>query len=143
MPETPVAASVSGCIAGIGMDLVRIDRIDRALDRHGDRFAEKILGPDELVTFHTRRQLSPARGVRYLATRFAVKEAFAKAIGIGVRLPMTLTRVQTLNTSNGRPILVIAPRLLEWYSARFGVAHVSITDESDLAAAYVIVERKA
>jgi holo-[acyl-carrier protein] synthase len=143
MSQTPVPPPAPpGCIAGIGMDLIRIDRIQRALERHGDRFAEKILGPEELVKFHARRQRDPARGVRFLATRFAVKEAFSKAIGLGIRLPMTWTRVQTLNAPGGRPILVIAPSLLEWYSPRFGAAHVSITDESDLAAAYVIVERK-
>jgi len=133
----------SGCIAGIGMDLLRIDRIERALARHGDRFAEKILGAEELLKFHARRARDPARGVRFLATRFAAKEAFSKAIGLGMRMPMTWTRVQTLNAPGGRPVLVIAPVLLEWYAPRFGVAHVSITDESDLAAAYVIVERKA
>lgn len=136
-PPTP-----PGSIAGIGMDLLRIDRIERALARHGDRFAEKILGPDELQKFHARRARDAARGVRFLATRFAAKEAFSKAIGLGMRMPMTWTRVQTLNAPGGRPILVIAPSLLEWYTPRFGAAHVSITDESDLAAAYVIVERK-
>jgi len=144
MSDTGVASDLPpGCIAGIGMDLLRIDRIATALTRHGDRFAEKILGSDELRVFHARRRLDPARGVRYLATRFAVKEAFSKAIGLGMRLPMTWTRVQTLNAENGRPILVIDASLLAWYSPRFGAAHVSITDESDLAAAYVIVERKA
>jgi holo-[acyl-carrier protein] synthase len=125
------------------MDLLRIERIERALARHGDRFAEKILGPEELVKFRARRARDPARGIRFLATRFAAKEAFSKAIGLGMRMPMTWTRVQTLNAPGGRPILVIAPSLLTWYSARFGAAHVSITDESDMAAAYVIVERKA
>ncbi|CAM4057574.1 holo-ACP synthase [Bordetella muralis] len=129
-------------IAGIGMDLLRIDRIERALARHGDRFAEKILGPEELQKFHARRARDAARGVRFLATRFAAKEAFSKAIGLGMRMPMTWTRVQVLNAPSGRPVLVIAPSLLEWYTPRFGVAHVSITDESDMAAAYVIVERK-
>lgn len=141
-PTNPTPAAPAS-IAGIGMDLLRIDRIERALARHGDRFAEKILGPDELLKFRARRARDPARGVRFLATRFAAKEAFSKAIGLGMRLPMTWTRVQTLNAPSGRPILVIAPSLLEWYTPRFGVAHVSITDESDLAAAYVIVERKA
>lgn len=141
LPEgaTPVAP---GAIAGIGLDLLRIDRIERALARHGDRFAEKILGPQELAKFHARRGRDPARGIRFLATRFAAKEAFSKAIGLGMRMPMTWRRVQTLNAPGGRPILVIAPSLLPWYSARFGAAHVSITDESDMAAAYVIVERK-
>ncbi|MBO9353481.1 holo-ACP synthase [Bordetella petrii] len=139
---TPTPAPAGG-IAGIGMDLLRIDRVERALARHGDRFAEKILGPEELQKFHARRARDAARGVRFLATRFAAKEAFSKAIGLGMRMPMTWTRLQTLNAPGGRPVLVMAPSLLEWYQPRFGAAHVSITDESDLAAAYVVVERKA
>ncbi|WP_419340613.1 holo-ACP synthase [Achromobacter sp. PD1] len=136
----PVAPA--GAIAGIGMDLLRIDRIERALARHGDRFAEKILGVEELQKFHARRARDPVRGLRFLATRFAAKEAFSKAIGLGMRMPMTWRRVQTLNASGGRPVLVIAPELLSWYEQRFGAAHVSITDESDMAAAYVVVECK-
>ncbi|WP_430795449.1 holo-ACP synthase [Achromobacter spanius] len=142
MPEPSSSATPPGAIAGIGMDLLRIDRIERALARHGDRFAEKILGVEELQKFHARRARDPVRGLRFLATRFAAKEAFSKAIGLGMRMPMTWRRVQTLNAPGGRPVLVIAPELLDWYEQRFGAAHVSITDESDMAAAYVVVERK-
>ena len=132
----------SAAIAGIGMDLLRVDRIERALARHGDRFATKILGPQEMDKFLARRARDPARGIRFLATRFAAKEAFSKAIGLGMRMPMTWTRVQTLNAPSGRPVLVIGPELQAWYDERFGAAHVSITDESDMAAAYVIVETR-
>jgi len=144
MSDVPSAAppAAAGCIAGIGMDLIRIERIERALARHGDRFAEKILGIEELQKFHARRRRDPARGVRFLATRFAAKEAFSKAIGLGMRMPMAWTRVQTLNAPSGRPVLVMAPALKAWYAARFGAAHVSITDESDMAAAYVVVEQR-
>ncbi|HTJ98694.1 MAG TPA: holo-ACP synthase [Bordetella sp.] len=136
-PIAPAAA-----IAGIGLDLIRIDRIERALARHGDRFAERVLGPQELEKFHARRARDAMRGVRFLATRFAAKEAFSKAIGLGMRMPMAWSRLQTLNAPGGRPVLVLAPPLLEWYAPRFGAAHVSLTDESDMAAAYVVVERK-
>lgn len=129
-------------IGGIGMDLLRIERIERVLARHGDRFVEKILGPEELLEFQARRARDPARGARFLATRFAAKEAFSKAVGLGMRMPMTWRRVQTLNAPGGRPVLAIAPELLTWYAQRFGAAHVSITDESDMAAAYVVVERR-
>ncbi|AHV92254.1 holo-[acyl-carrier-protein] synthase [Bordetella holmesii 30539] len=124
------------------MDLIRVDRISRALERHGDRFAEKILGIEEMAKFRARRTRDPACGIRFLATRFAAKEAFSKAIGLGMRMPMTWNRVQTLNAPGGRPVLVIDPALLPWFEQRFGAAHVSITDESDMAAAYVIVESR-
>lgn len=133
----------SGAIAGIGMDLIRVDRISRALERHGERFAEKILGVQEIEKFRARSDRDPARGVRFLATRFAAKEAFSKAIGLGMRMPMTWNRVQTLNAPGGRPVLVIDAALRPWFEQRFGAAHVSITDESDMAAAYVIVESRA
>lgn len=108
-PESPLVVPAPAAIGGIGMDLLRIDRIERALARHGDRFAEKILGPEELAKFHARRARDPVRGVRFLATRFAAKEAFSKAVGLGMRMPMTWRRVQTLNAPGGRPVLVIAP----------------------------------
>ena len=131
-----------GAIAGIGLDLIRIDRIERAFARHGERFAQRILGAEELLKFHARHARDPRRGVRFLATRFAAKEAFSKAIGLGMHMPMAWSRVQTLNAPGGRPVLVLSPLLQAWYDQRFGAAHVSLTDETDMAAAYVIVESK-
>jgi len=130
-------------IAGVGIDLLRIDRVERALARRGERFALKILGADEIQVFRRRTARDAARGVRYLATRFAAKEAFSKAIGLGMRMPMWWTRMQTLNAANGQPVIVLAEPLRTWYEAAgFGAAHVSLTDEQDIVAAYVIVERK-
>ena len=127
-------------IAGIGTDLVKMDRIDRAWQRHPQRFPEKILGADELRVFHARAARDRARGVRYLATRFAAKEAFSKAIGLGMRMPMGWTRMQTLNAPGGRPRVVLSEPLAQWYAERYGAAHVSLTDESEYGAAYVVVE---
>jgi holo-[acyl-carrier protein] synthase len=128
-------------VAGIGLDLLRVDRIEMALARHGERFARRILGPEELAKFHARSQRSAARGVRFLATRFAAKEAFSKAVGLGMRMPMYWRAVQTLNERSGKPVIIISdPVLKAWYDMRFGAAHVSVTDERDIVAAYVIVE---
>ena len=127
-------------IAGIGTDLVKMDRIDRAWQRHPERFPEKILGVDELRVFRARAARDRARGVRYLATRFAAKEAFSKAIGLGMRMPMWWTRMQTLNAPGGRPRVVLSEPLAQWYTERYGAAHVSLTDESEYGAAYVVVE---
>jgi holo-[acyl-carrier protein] synthase len=127
-------------IAGIGTDLVKMDRIDRAWQRHPERFPEKILGADELRVFRARAARDRARGVRYLATRFAAKEAFSKAIGLGMRMPMWWTRMQTLNAPGGRPRVVLSEPLAQWYAERYGAAHVSLTDESEYGAAYVVVE---
>lgn len=152
-PQTPLSAtdastSSTGAapaapgIAGIGIDLLRVDRIASALTRNGNRFAEKILGDAELVVFHARRARAPVRGLRYLATRFAAKEAFSKAIGLGIRLPMTWKRVQILNVPGGKPVLVLAEPLKFWFEERYGAAFVSVTDESDMVAAYVIVQSR-
>jgi holo-[acyl-carrier protein] synthase len=127
-------------IAGIGTDLVKMDRIDRAWQRHPERFPQKILGADELRVFRARAARDRARGVRYLATRFAAKEAFSKAIGLGMRMPMWWTRMQTLNAPGGRPRVVLSEPLAQWYAERYGAAHVSLTDESEYGAAYVVVE---
>lgn len=129
-----------GAIAGIGIDLIKMDRIDRAWLRHPERFPQKILGADELKVFQARAARDRLRGVRYLATRFAAKEAFSKAIGLGMHAPMWWTRMQTLNARGGRPHVVLSSPLAEWYEERFGIAHVSITDESEYGAAYVVVE---
>lgn len=128
-------------IYGIGTDIIQIARIEAALARHGDRFAQKILGPEEFAKYLSRRARVEARGVRFLATRFAAKEAFSKAIGLGMRMPMTWRGVQFLNAPGGRPIAV--PRgVLKDYMDRQGLsAQVSLTDEADYAVAFVIMEK--
>ena len=75
-------------IHGIGTDICDIRRIRASFERHGERFALKILSEGELVVWRRRSARWPERGLRYLATRFSAKEAFSKAIGLGMRLPM-------------------------------------------------------
>lgn len=130
-------------VAGIGVDLLRVDRVHGVYERHGEKFIQRILGPQERVVFYRRYQRDPGRGIRYLATRFAAKEAFSKAIGLGMRSPMAWSRMQTLNQPSGRPGVQLAEPLASWYAERFGVAHVSITDESDTVAAFVVINALA
>jgi holo-[acyl-carrier protein] synthase len=127
-------------VAGIGVDLLRLERIERAYGRYGNRFAQRILGEQEYEKFQRRLARDPQRGMRFLASRFAAKEAFSKAIGLGMRSPMTWSRMQTLNEPSGRPCVKLSEPLHSWYHQRFGFAHVSITDESDTVAAFVVVE---
>lgn len=135
-------AGTPGGIAGIGVDLTRIARIERVYARHGARFVQRILGPEEIPVFERRHRRDPARGMRFLASRFAAKEAFSKAIGLGMHDPMAWSRMQTLNAPGGKPMVSLREPLAGWYSARFGAAHVSITDESDVVAAFVVVEAR-
>lgn len=129
-------------IYGIGTDIIQISRIEAALERNGDRFAEKILGPEELDKYHRRKSKVEARGIRFLATRFAAKEAFSKAIGLGMRMPMTWRAMQILNAVSGKPVAVTSGALKEFMEQNGLIAQVSITDEADYAVAFVIVEKK-
>ncbi len=131
-------------IYGIGTDIVLIARIRTLVDRWGERFPRRVLGPDELREYlrrHGRGTPGPERAVRYLAKRFAAKEAFSKAIGLGLRGPMTLLSLQVLNDARGKPVAVPRKALEPWLRERGLVAHVSISDEVDSALAFVVVER--
>jgi holo-[acyl-carrier protein] synthase len=128
-------------IYGIGTDILQIPRIEAALARNGERFAEKILGPEELEKYRRRKAKVEARGIRFLATRFAAKEAFSKAIGLGMRMPMTWRALQVLNAPSGRPVAVASGLLKEYMEQNNLVAQVSITDEVEYAVAFVIVEQ--
>jgi holo-[acyl-carrier protein] synthase len=129
-------------IYGIGTDIIRIPRVEQALARHGERFAEKVLGAEELERYHRRKAKVEARGIRFLATRFAAKEAFSKAIGLGMHMPMTWRAMQTLNAPSGKPIVVTSGALQAFMEEHQLTAQVTITDESDYAVAFVIVEKK-
>lgn len=127
-------------IYGIGTDISEIGRIASVLEHHGKRFPERILGADELEVFHRRSAKVAHRGVKYLATRFAAKEAFSKAIGMGMRMPMTWQRCQILSKPSGQPYIKLSGELQEWFKARKLQAHVSITDETSFVVAFVVVE---
>lgn len=126
-------------IAGVGTDILRIDRLKAAYERTRGRLAQRILGPQEYLVFQARLARNEARGIAYLATRFAAKEAFSKAIGLGMRSPMTWRAMQTLNDPSGKP-MVVCSGVLETYMREQGfTAQVSISDEVDMAIAFVVV----
>ncbi len=128
-------------IYGIGTDICDIRRIKASLDKHGERFAQKILSEAELVTWKQRSARWPERGVRYLATRFSAKEAFSKAIGLGMRMPMTWRLCEIAKLPSGEPRIVLHGGLKEWFEAKQLKAHITVTDESDYAASFCVVER--
>jgi holo-[acyl-carrier protein] synthase len=130
-------------IYGIGTDICDIRRIEATLARRGDRFAERVLGAAELEVFHARRARTAVRGIRYLATRFSAKEAFSKAIGLGIRMPMTWRACEILNERSGKPFLKLSGELAAWFDARGLQGHVTVTDETDYAVSFVVVETKA
>ncbi len=129
-------------IYGLGTDICDVRRIRDSLERHGERFARKILSDAELTTWRSRSARWPERGVRYLATRFSAKEAFSKAVGLGMRMPMTWRLCEVGKLASGQPVIVLHGVLKEWFDARGLSAHVSVTDETDYAASFVVVEKK-
>ncbi|CAM5782919.1 holo-ACP synthase [Rhizobacter fulvus] len=129
-------------IYGIGTDICDVRRIAASLSRRGERFAEKVLGPHEIQVFRSRLAKVEARGISYLATRFSAKEAFSKAIGMGMRMPMTWRHCEVIKAPSGKPEIRLHGALAEWFDARGLQAHVSVTDETDYAASFVVVETK-
>ena len=128
-------------IYGIGTDICDVRRIKASLERHGERFAKKILSDGEMKTFNERSTRWPDRGVSFLATRFSAKEAFSKAIGMGMRMPMTWRSCEIAKEASGKPCIVVHGALKDWFEARQLSAHVSVTDETDYAASFVVVEQ--
>ena len=128
-------------IYGIGTDICDIRRIRASLEKHGERFAQKVLSDNEMNTYRARSERWPERGVRYVATRFSAKEAFSKAIGMDMRMPMTWRLCEVAKLPSGQPTIVLHGVLKEWFEAKGLTAHVSVSDESDYATSYVIVEK--
>lgn len=124
-------------IHGIGTDLLDAGRIRSGLARFGAPYANRILAPAEYAGYEASRD--PAR---FLAKCFAVKEAFAKAAGTGLRAPVSLRNIAVLRDPCGKPFLQCAPELDDWLAARDVTAHhVSLSDEGDLVLAFVVLEQ--
>lgn len=129
-------------IFGIGTDLCDVRRIAATLARRGERFAERVLGPHEIEVFRARCAQRPERGVRYLATRFSAKESFSKAIGLGMRMPMTWRGCEIAKQRSGKPEIRLHGELASWFESRRLTAHVSLSDEGDWASSFVVVEMR-
>ena len=128
-------------IYGVGTDVCDIRRIRASLDRHGERFAAKVLSANELATWKARGARWPERGVRYLATRFSAKEAFSKAVGLGMRMPMTWRLCEIANQASGAPVVVLHGALKTWFEAKGLRAQLSLSDETDYAVSFVVIEQ--
>jgi len=124
-------------IHGVGADIVAIARIERMLDEHGERTAAKLLAASEMERY--RQASKPAA---FLAKRFAAKEALGKALGLGLRDPVTLHNIAVASDGIGRPGFEYASPLADWMRARHLRAHLSLSDEADTALAFVVVEKE-
>ena len=128
-------------IYGIGTDICDIRRIRAALERRGERFAETVLGEVELRIYRERQARWPDRAVRYLATRFSAKEAFSKAIGMGMHMPMTWRHCEILNRPSGPPHSGLHHDVAQWFAQQRLQAHITLSDESEDAASFCVVEQ--
>lgn len=123
-------------ILGIGVDLVKVARLTDMHARHGGRLAQRLLAPEELADYVEARDKD-----RFLAKRFAAKEALAKALGTGLRHPVSLTSIFVEHDALGRPSLNFAPELARWVQQRgIGRVHLSISDEAEHTIAFVVIE---
>ena len=125
-------------IVGIGTDVVSIERIAGVLERHGERFVNRILTADERKRFdRTKAKAS------HLAKRWAAKEAFSKAIGTGIHAPFTWKSIGLGRDPKGKPLVVPSPEMAK-HLKKLGVtgAHVSLTDDAGVAVAFVVLEGK-
>ena len=123
-------------IFGIGTDIVEVARIEASIQQFGDDFAKRILAASEFDSY----QQSQIKA-RFLAKRFAAKEAFSKALGTGLRAPATFQNIAVSHDDLGKPILVLATDLqVLLQSKNITHMHISISDEKNLAAAFVVLE---
>jgi holo-[acyl-carrier protein] synthase len=123
-------------IFGIGTDIVAVARLRAMWERHGDKAVERILASQEISDFN-----GAADKGRFLAKRFAAKEAFSKALGTGVRPPASLSAIAVQHDDLGKPVFGFSAALCALLEEKKLKAHLSISDEAEYAVAYVILEQ--
>ena len=129
-------------IHGIGIDLVEIQRLKAALGRQGDAFLKRILNADELLVYQQRCMSSAERGLRFLATRFAAKEAFSKAMGTGIGGMVGFHSISVLNNEKGMPYIELKEDINAITGFNITQIFVSLSDESHYAIAQIIIEKQ-
>lgn len=123
-------------IYGIGTDIVEVTRIEASVAQFGDDFATRILAESEFPSYQQTKLKA-----RFLAKRFAAKEAFSKALGTGLRAPATFQNIAVSHDDLGKPVLVLADELQIFLQKKnIKQTHVSISDEKNLATAFVVLE---
>ncbi len=123
-------------IFGIGVDITSVARSAQSLERFGDKFVRRVLSDVEIEAFQTSNQPE-----RFLAKRFAIKEAASKALGTGIRDGVSFHDFVTEHDAMGKPELCVSGRAAE-RCEQFGITrfHLSLSDEGDTVVAYVVME---
>ena len=125
-------------IFGVGTDVVELSRVQATYDRFGEHFVDRLLMDEERELFQSNKW-----PVRFLALRFAAKEATVKAMGTGFRHGMWIRDVGIINNDKGRPLVIYSERGQGvCQSLGIGASHVSLTDDAGLIVAFAVVEKK-
>lgn len=131
-----------GKILGCGTDIVEIERISKIYDNFGGKFLKKILGGSEMMIYEEKKSYQSK--ISFIAKRFAAKEAFVKALGIGFR-KIAFNEIEIVSDENGKPIILINQKIeqifLELFKSIKILTHISISDERKYANALVILEK--
>jgi holo-[acyl-carrier protein] synthase len=123
-------------IYGIGTDIVNIDRVSNILNKNRDGFIKRVLTDHEIALFSNK-----ADNAAYCAKRFAAKEAFAKALGTGIGRVVSFQDLTVRNNENGKPYFIPSEKLRQYLvEKKIAKAHLSISDETKNAIAFVILE---
>jgi len=123
-------------IYGIGTDIVEVGRIESSIEKFGDDLSLRILAESEMLSY-----MDSHIKARFLAKRFAAKEAFSKALGTGLRDPATFQNIAITHDDLGKPILLLAKELQDFLTGKnISRMHITISDEKNLAAAFVVLE---
>jgi len=123
-------------IYAIGHDIVENKRIEKLINQYGQKFVPKVLSLAEQEILLTKTDKT-----RFIAKRFAAKEAFAKACGTGLRAPILMLNISIMNDSLGKPYFNLDSSIKEWLDKKqITNCHLSLSDETNLSSAFVILE---
>tara|TARA_B100000900_G_C20332440_1_gene614757 strand:- start:340 stop:735 length:396 start_codon:yes stop_codon:yes gene_type:complete len=130
-------------IAGVGIDIVNLNRVTRVREKYRERFINKILGAFEKTEYFSLLKKNNGQKLAdlFLARRFAAKEAISKAIGYGLKNPISLKSIEIRNNSLGKPFVIFSQLICEELNLTTENIHISITDDSGFAQAMAILER--
>jgi holo-[acyl-carrier protein] synthase len=140
MQQSPTFPQAQARILGVGVDICRIQRLAAAYSRHGDRLVQRLLTPAEQTFFSQRYEKSPQRGLQFLSSRFAAKEALSKALGSGIRGLMGFQSASVLPDELGKPCIHLHGDLTKMFAHHRWLPHISISDEEDCVVAYCLIE---
>lgn len=129
-------------IRGIGCDVVEVKRVADVLAKHGERFVDRLLTPNEKPLYEKRKSLSREHALAFIASRWAVKEAVSKALGTGIADDVTFHSMEVMHNAKGAPLMIFNDPLKERLMQQGLFVHVSITDEKNVVAAFAVAEQR-